>query len=387
MKKQQLISIALILTMTLLMLVGCSSKVSTDKNIDRELPVVGNLKFDHSMDIKYAENFSVDYFEGGYALISISNNTRFLVVPENMEVPEGMEEDIAVIQQPVSNIYLVATAAMTFFDELDSLNTIRLTGTKAEGWANENVVKEMEAGNILFSGKYSEPDYELIMAEDCKLSIQSNMITHAPEIKEKLEELGLTVLVEQSSYEPHPLGRTEWIKVYSVLLDKEELGEEIFNKQAKILDELKDIENTGKTVAFFYVGSSGSISARNSHDYVPKMIEMAGGKYIFENLGDPSKATSTTKMGMEEFYSTAKDADYIIYNSTITGGMNSLKELLDKNELFSNFKAVKEGNVWCTGQNFYQNSSEFGTIIKEIRTILTEDDEKFSDLKHFYRLE
>ena len=386
MKKQQIISMALILTMTLLTLVGCSSKVSTDKNIDREVPVVGNLKFDYSMDIKYAENFSVDYFEGGYALISISNDTRFLVVPENMEVPEGMEEDIAIIQQPVSNIYLVATAAMTFFDELDALNAIRLSGTKAEGWAIENVVKEMEAGNILFSGKYSEPDYELIMAEDCKLSIQSSMITHAPEIKEKLEELGLTVLVEQSSYEPHPLGRTEWIKVYSVILDKEELGEEIFNKQAKILDELKDIENTGKTVAFFYVGSSGSISARNSHDYVPKMIEMAGGKYIFENLGDPNKATSTTKMGMEEFYSTAKDADYIIYNSTITGGMNSLEELLDKNELFSNFKAVKEGNVWCTGQNFYQNSSEFGTIIKEIRTILIEDDEKFSDLKHFYKL-
>lgn len=303
-----------------------------------------------------------------------------------MDVPEDLDEDIDIIQQPISNVYLVATAAMTFFDELDSLNTIRLSGTKAEGWAIENVVEEMETGNILFSGKYSEPDYELIMAEDCKLSIQSNMITHAPEIKEKLEELGITVLVEQSSYESHPLARTEWIKVYSVLLDKEELGEELFNKQARILDELKDIENTGKTVTFFYVSSSGNISVRNSHDYVPKMIEIAGGKYIFENLGDPNKATSTTKMGMEEFYSTAKDADYIIYNSTITGGMNSLSELLEKNELFSNFKAVKEGNVWCTGQNFYQNSNKFGTIIREIRTILIDEEEKFSELKHFYKL-
>ena len=67
--------------------------------------------------------------------------------------------------------------------------------------------------------------------------------------------------------------------------------------------------------------------------------------------------------------------------------MNSLSELLEKNELFSNFKAVKEGNVWCTGQNFYQNSNEFGTIIREIRTILIDEEEKFSDLKHFYKLD
>lgn len=385
--KKGLKLIALILTMALLMMVGCSSKVSTDKNNDEESPVVGNLKFDHSMDIKYAKNFSVDYYKGGYALISISNNTRFLVVPENMEVPKEMDEDIAVIKQPLSNVYLVATAAMAFFDELDSLNAIRLSGTKAEGLSIENAIKEMEAGNILFAGKYSEPDYELIKAENCKLSIQSNMITHAPEIKEKLEELGLTVLVEQSSYESNPLGRTEWIKLYSVLLNKEELGEEIFNKQATVIDELKDIENTGKTVAFFYVNSSDNISVRNSHDYVSKMIQMAGGNYIFKDLGDPNKATSTTAMSMEEFYSTAKDADYIIYNSTITGGMKNLKDLLDKNELFSSFKAVKEGNVWCTGQNFYQSSNEFGTIIREIRTILTENDEKVSELKHFYKLD
>ena len=114
--KKQLILIALILTMALLMLVGCSSKVRTNQNSDEEVPVVGNLKYDYSMDIKYAENFSVDYYEGGYALISISNNTRFLVVPENMDVPEDLDEDIDVIQQPISNVYLVATAAMTFLD-------------------------------------------------------------------------------------------------------------------------------------------------------------------------------------------------------------------------------------------------------------------------------
>ena len=48
------------------------------------------------------------------------------------------------------------------------------------------------------------------------------MIYHTPEVKERLEEFGIPVLVERSSYESHPLGRVEWIKLYGVLLGKEE---------------------------------------------------------------------------------------------------------------------------------------------------------------------
>ena len=45
-------------------------------------------------------------------------------------------------------------------------------------------------------------------------------------------------------------------------------------------------EKTDKTVAFFFVTSNDMIQVRQSSDYVPKMIELAGGTYIFENLGD-----------------------------------------------------------------------------------------------------
>jgi iron complex transport system substrate-binding protein len=46
---------------------------------------------------------------------------------------------------------------------------------------------------------------------------------------------------------------------------------------------------------------------------------------------------------MEEFYATAKDADFIIYNSTIDGEISSLDELIAKNSLLADFKAVKNG--------------------------------------------
>ena len=83
------------------------------------------------------------------------------------------------------------------------------------------------------------------------------------------------------------------------------------------------------------------------------MIELAGGRYIFENLGDDSKR-STMNMQVEEFYNKAKDADYLIYNSTIDGGVKSVDELIEKCSVLSDFKAVKSGDVWCTEKDVYQ---------------------------------
>ena len=57
---------------------------------------------------------------------------------------------------------------------------------------------------------------------------------------------------------------------------------------------------------------------------------------------------------MEEFYATAVDTDYLIYNGTIDGQVSSIADLESKSDLFAEFKAVKDGNVWYTGKNLYQ---------------------------------
>ena len=139
-----------------------------------------------------------------------------------------------------------------------------------------------------------------------------------------------------------------------------------------------------KTVAFFYITSNGQANVRKSADYLPKMIELAGGRYIFDSLGDEDDATSTMSMQMEEFYAGAKDADYIIYNSTIEGELSSVDDLLAKSPLFEKFKAVQEGHVYCTSKNLYQSTMSLGTITSDIRRMLTGDD---ADLTYIYKLE
>lgn len=366
-------AIILCLLMTgLLGLGGCGSP-SSDSEPTSKAEMEGNadLVYESSMKLQYAKNFTVDYYEGGYTLLTTTmDGAKFLVVPEGKTIPKNLEEGIVVLKRPIKNLYLVASSVMDMFSALDGLDAITFSGQEEEGWYIEEAREAMAKGDILYAGKYSKPDYELIVSKDCSLAIENTMISHTPEVVEKLEEFGIPVMIERSSYESHPLGRVEWIKFFGALLGKEEEAERIFQEQAAILEKVTADEKTEQTVAFFFVTSNGLVQVRQSSDYVPKMIELAGGNYIFENLGDPETRRSTMNMQVEEFYNGAKDADFLIYNSSIDGGVSNVEELLDKCEVLADFKAVKEGNVWCTTNDIYQQSLSIGYLMEDIHAML-----------------
>lgn len=366
----------------LFVLSGCKQEISeADRDISPQ------LVYESSMEPVYAEEFEVDYYEGGYALITVADSDRYLVVPEGSAVPDGLKEDIVILQQPLDHMYLVASAVMDMFCALDSVDAIRFSGQDADGWYIEEAKEAMEAGEILYAGKYSMPDYELILSEGCSLAIENTMISHSPEVKEKLEEFGIPVMVDYSSYESHPLGRVEWVKLYGVLLQKQEQAEEIFRAQADILERIDEAEESGATVAFFYITANGSVNVRKSSDYVPRMIGLAGGTYIFDDLGDESDHKSSVNMQMEQFYKEAIDADYLIYNSTIEGELTSVEELLQKSEMLKDFKAVQEGNIYCTTSDLYQQTMSLGVFIEDIYKMLSESKELREDMQYLYHVD
>ena len=338
-----------------------------------------------SMELKYATQFSVDYYTDGYKLICIAGDSRYLVIPEDGAVPADLPPDVQLIQQPLSRTYLAATSSMCLFDALGRLDAIGFSGTREDGWSMPNVQAAMRGGRIFFAGKYSEPDYELLTVSGCPLAIESLMIGHASDVREKLQELGIAVIVDHSSLEPHPLGRTEWIKLYAALLNEENRAFAIFDEQASILESI-DTTPIGTTVAFFYVSSTGRVVARKSNDYISRMIALAGGEYVFRDLGDPGKATSTETLTMETFYATARDADCIIYNNTIGGEVYSLDDLLQKNELFTEFRAVQTGNVWCTDENMYQQTTDLGVMIGSFHAVITGEADGMDQVPYLYRL-
>ena len=437
------------------------------------------------MELSYAEKFSVEYYDGGYSMVTIADD-RFLLVPEGKDAPEGL--DVPCLMQPVSSIYVASSSAMDLFLHCGALREVSLTSTAASDWSIPEIQNAVSDGSITYVGKYHSPDYETILSKNCGLVLENTMIYHSPETKEMLESLGIPVIVEWSSYEPHPLGRVEWIKLYGLLTGHEDEAEAFFNDSLKTLEAIiadsgntstpvntaapadtgapvntaapADIGNpidtvppadtgnpidtvppadtgnpidtvppadtgnpidtvppadTGapidtvlpvdtanpidvrgqtagstteaarKTVSFFYITSTGYANVRRPGDYVSRMIELAGGDYFFpESPSDKENSLTTLNMDLETFFTTSKDADILIYNSTVEADLTSIADLIKKSPLLADFKAVNTGDVWCTNKNMFQQISGTADMISEMYSIIHGDNER--KLTYLHRL-
>ncbi len=338
------------------------------------------------MENSYADCFTVSYYEGGYKFLQVKNSAEYLLVPEGADTPEGLPSDIVVLQAPLDHIYMAATSAMSLFFAMGAEDSIILTGTNADGWNIEGPGDAIRAGKMQYAGKYSAPDFELMVGSGCDLAVESTMILHSPDIKEKLEDLGIPVFIDNSSYENEPLGRTEWIRLYGALLDREEEADAFFRGQEEIISGVEEaVKEKGGSeksrVAVFAITTSGTVTVRRSDDYIPRMIEIAGGSYIFDSLTNEETRGGTATISMEEFYNAAAEADYIIYNSTIEGKLSGVDALLEKSSLFSDFKAVKEGKVWQIGKDLYQSTDTAGLMTEDLFRMLSGEEEGMAFLE------
>ena len=68
-----------------LLLTGCTG-ANTEQTQSDWVP-------ERSMPLQFATQFQVDYYSGGYKLISLADGSKFLVVPEGCEVPASAPKD------------------------------------------------------------------------------------------------------------------------------------------------------------------------------------------------------------------------------------------------------------------------------------------------------
>ena len=328
---------------------------------------------------------------------------------------------LTVLQQPLTTTYVAASAVMAPLCDLGAVRQIRFSGLREEGWYVDEARAAMKAGSMLFAGRYSEPDYETLLREGCDLALESTMIYRSPEVIEKLSALGIPVYIDYSSYEPHVLGRLEWIRVYGALFGHEEEAQQWYQTERDRIRAIqKDAETSsgeasqsGKsaeksetktsrnskneasstetssgragtdttadqrpTVVYFYVNSSGQIQVRQPHDYIPELLELAGARYLAPDMSSLSGSRkSNVTVSLEDFYSSCKDADYLIYSATLDRPLSSIRELLGKNALFVDFKAVKEGHVYTNDKDFYQLSDRMADFAEDVSRMLQDQDD------------
>ena len=349
--------------------------------------VGGNLVHTGSLDLAWATGFTVDLYEGDRALACIADGTRYLFVPAG-DAPQGIAEDVTVLERPLSNIYLASSSTLCLFAALGAVDCVSHVSVTQETCTVEAFTQAIASGDIVYGGKYSAPDYEAFLNGGCRLAVENTMIYHTPEVREKLMQLGVPVIVEQSSLESAPLGRLEWIMLWGAMFDKVSAAQEVLDRQAQLIADVEArvaAQPLDCTVAFFYINANGAAVVRKPGDYVAKMIAMAGGTYAFAQLaGADENRSSSTTLEMEAFYAQAKDADVIIYNSTVAGRLKGLDELVALNPLLADFKAVKNRRAWCCEQNVYQQMTATGEVVVDLHEAIA--DTERDELTFFFRL-
>ncbi len=327
---------------------------------------------------EYAGLFTLERYSGGYVRLTVENEGEFALVPEGAPENDLGLEKPTFIRLPCANVYMAASSEIDWFKQLGILDKITTCGSKASSFDDEEISTRFANGQIQYAGKYSAPDYETILSSKCGLAIESTMIYHAPKVRERLEELGVPVFVSRANYENDPLGRLEWCKVYGVLFGKEREANEFFERARA---EVRDVEaklaanppTTKKKVALFYVTSSGVVNVRKPGDYLCKSLELAGGTYALDELGtDADDSVSSISIDWEEFYRLAADSDLLIYNGAVDSDVNSLDDLIGKNEILKDFKAVKNGDVWLANMNVYREASKTARILTEFYQALAD---------------
>ena len=357
-------------------------------------PVIDGLTFMSKDENAYAECFAIYRYENGYAVLSVDDGRRYLIVPEGGAIPEGTGgrggavlkdvdgKELIVLQQPLDRIYLAASAAMCQFDEIGAVRNVILSGLERDDWYIESAREAMDQGTLSYGGKYSEPDYERIVEAGVNLAIESTMILHAPKVQEKLELLGIPVFIDRSSYESEPLGRAEWVRVYGLLTGREEEAAQAFDEQKGYAEALAPVsEEDTRSIAVFSINAARQVVTRSREGYLGKMVEIAGGT-LSTPVSDSSLATET--VSMESFYAAAEDADILIYNASIEDAPEDLEQLCGKDSILTQFRAVREGNVWCMRSSLYQNANRAGAILRDLHAIVT--GEVGDETEFFYKL-
>ena len=388
MKRSLALVLLAVLAMSTLLFAACDKKENEQQGIT---VAYSQLTSTGKEENTFAELFFIEHLkdenEKAYSKIEVFDkekklDTSWLLLPEGVDKVSGAPAGVNIMTfRDRQNIMVSSASTMALINAMDALSKVPMT-TADTTWRIQEIKDAIDKGTVKEVGKYSKPDYEQIISigaeKHVTFAVFSTMLDSVPDVYDQLTKTcNLRIMRDQSSYESHPLGRTEWIKIYGEIFDMRDKSDAVFNGQVEILNETTSKINVPeaerKTVLIFYTTSTkDTFYVRNAADYVTELVNLGGGKQVAE-IG-PGKS-GNTKMTQESFIQECSQADYVLYNWTSgASGVKdeSLQGLIDARlgDWFKDFKAYKEGNVWRTSNDFYQKMDKMGEMVADIYKML-----------------
>ena len=207
-----------------------------------------NVEDDDSAEASEETALDVQTQEEIVAELYQENVVKYLIVPEGVEIPAGLDKEVVVIQQPVDKTYAASDDILEQLEQMDMLDQVAAVACEEDDCKIDAIADKMEKEEISFAGTYEEPDFKKLISSKCNLSLLPADILPQEDEKEDLtveeqEErffeqaekyalLDIPVVIDRSADEEEELAQKEWVKIYGAIFGCEEKAEELFHAAA-----------------------------------------------------------------------------------------------------------------------------------------------------------
>jgi len=299
----------------------------------------------NSTGIRFAKGFTIEQFDE-YRLITVTNpwqGARDIVIRYYLvsgdRIPEGVPENARVIKIPIQRIICMSTTHIGMLDFVHKLET--LVGVSGKMYINNPRVNDQLArGEIIDIGYEQNIQYEEMITLRPELVMTYGIGSEVAGYVNKLQEVGIPVIIIGDYLEQTPLAKAEWVKVVAALYVLDDPVNEKFEQLAEEYRKVKMLAADVKIRPEVMIGlpwkDTWYIPGGNS--FAANFIRDAGGSYIWED----KRSQEAIPFNLEAVYEEAKDADIWIN----PGIAESLKDIISVDERLINFKPVRTGLVY-----------------------------------------
>jgi len=265
----------LILILSFLLICGCKQDVKTWQ------------KHSDTSDFKYAKHIRVKKYDD-YKILTVTGaypgapDFNYVLKKSGIPIPDSLKS-YQVINIPLKNIVVTSTTHLT---------PLKILGLKNKliGFPNTSYISDPEFRKLIKSGKIKElgsgrqinTEKLLMLHPDLLMQFSSGPGQHKDQTFIKN---GIPVFYNADWMEQNPLGRAEWLKVFGILFDKENLAESIFNQiEARYLKIKQQIDTISQKPLVFQGGLFGDKwFVPGGYSYAAQLIKDAGGQYLWKD--------------------------------------------------------------------------------------------------------
>ncbi|WP_108821929.1 ABC transporter substrate-binding protein [Dysgonomonas sp. Marseille-P4361] len=303
--------------------------------------------------IHYAKGFTVEKFDS-YTKVSVRNpwdTTRmlqtYILVDKQAELPKDLPKG-TIVRTPLKSVATYSTIHCSTLNELHQINIIK--GVCEPQYIKIDFIQQgVKNGNIENLGMASKPDTEkiIMLSPDAIMATPIQGWTYG-----SIEKTGIPIIETIDYTEPHPLGRAEWIRFYSLFTDTEQLADSLFQITEKNYNTIKEIVSKAKNrpTVLLDLRYQGKWNAPGGQSFMAKMLADAGASYPWAD----DRSAINMPLNFETVLDKAGDSDIwlVKYNWPVDMTYTTLK---NEYTPYSNFKAFKTKNVYAcnTGYSSY----------------------------------